>query len=89
MNRKTKGKTEMHGRFVGEPDEPDTADPEIPMLTTAQVAEILQVSQPTILRLIKREGLPAIKLQRRYRIPRGLFEDWVNERAVGVQEGDE
>jgi excisionase family DNA binding protein len=88
VNRKTESQTEMQGRFVGEPDEPDTADLEIPMLTTAEVAKTLQVSQPTVRRLIKREGLPAIKLQRRYRIPRGLFEDWVKERAVGVQEGD-
>ena len=89
VNRKTESQTEMQGRFVGEPGEPDTADLEIPMLTTAEVARTLNVSQPTVRRLIKREGLPAIKLQRRYRIPRGLFEDWVKERAVGVQEGDE
>jgi excisionase family DNA binding protein len=89
VNRKAESQTEMHGRFVGEPDEPDTPDPQIPMLTTAQVAETLQVSQPTVRHLIKKEGLPAIKLQRRYRVPRGPFEEWLKERAVGSAEGDE
>ena len=34
------------------------------------------------------EGLPAIKLQRRYRIPRGPLAEWVKDRSVGSGEGD-
>ena len=85
---KTKRQSETDGRFVGELDDLDAADLESPMLTTGQVARTLNVSAPTVLRLIKEEGLPAIKLQRRYRIPRRPLEKWVKDRAVGSGEGD-
>ena len=88
MKYKTKRQSETPGRFVGELDSLDAADLESPMLTTGQVARHLNVSAPTVLRLIKEEGLPAIKLQRRYRIPRGPLAEWVKDRSVGRGEGD-
>ncbi len=89
MNRKTKSQSETRGRCVAELDDLDAADLESPMLTTEEAARILNVSQPTVRRLIKKEGLPAVKLQRRYRIPRRRFEQWVEDRAVSSGEGDE
>lgn len=65
VNRKTKSQSETRGRCVGELDDLGAADLESPMLTTEQVARTLNVSQPTVRHLVKREGLPAIKLQRR------------------------
>jgi len=88
VNGKTKSQSETRGRCVGKPDL-DAADLESPMLTTEQAARTLNVSQPTVRHLIKREGLPAIKLQRQYRIPRRRFEQWVEDRAVSSGEGDE
>ncbi len=86
MGQDTKSQSETRGRLLRELD---GVDLESTMLTTGQAASYLNVSQPTVVRLIKKQGLPAIKLQRRYRIPRGPFEEWVRDRAVGSGEGDE
>jgi len=65
----------------------DAVDMGSAVLTTAQVASYLNVSQPTVLRMIKVEGLPAINLQRRYRIPRGQFAEWLRHQAVSNSDG--
>lgn len=48
-----------------------------------EAAELLGVSKPTVYKLIRGEGLPHIKLNRRTVIPVERLREWVNERAGG------
>jgi excisionase family DNA binding protein len=53
------------------------------LLTTRQVAELLQVSQRTIERLIRCKELPALKVGRQWRIRSSQLAKWIeglNER---------
>lgn len=59
------------------------------LLTTAQVADYVNVPQPTVLGMIKEQGLPAIRLQRRYRVPRGPFEEWLRYKVVHDHEDED
>jgi excisionase family DNA binding protein len=46
------------------------------VMTTAEVARYLRVSKATVYRLIREEGLPAIKIGNLWRIRRDLLEQW-------------
>lgn len=50
------------------------------LLTTAEVAEYLQVNMATLYKLIHEEGLPTIRVGRLYRIPETDLERWMEDR---------
>jgi excisionase family DNA binding protein len=52
------------------------------MLTIPQAAEILAVSQATIFRLIKYEGLPVTKMGHTTRIPKNRLHTWIEEHTA-------
>jgi excisionase family DNA binding protein len=52
------------------------------MLTIPQTAEILAVSQATIFRLIKYEGLPVTKMGHTTRIPQHRLHTWIEEHTA-------
>lgn len=59
-----------------------TATPEhAPYLDAAQLAELLGVARSTIPQLVKREGLPVIRLGRAYRFRRSEVVTWLEARA--------
>lgn len=60
---------ESHGK-------PDT------VTTATEAAAYLNVSTVTRYTLIKEKGLPAIRLERQSRIPRGPFDEWLTRQAV-------
>ncbi|WP_246858694.1 helix-turn-helix domain-containing protein [Citricoccus sp. SGAir0253] len=48
------------------------------LLTTDEIAELMRVSQGTVLRWIKDQGLPVISVGPRLRrVQRGHFRDWL------------
>ncbi|MCI8473766.1 MAG: helix-turn-helix domain-containing protein [Oscillospiraceae bacterium] len=51
-------------------------------------AKLLGVSKPTVYSMIRGEGLPHIKLNRRTVIPVDKLREWVNERAGGGSCGE-
>ena len=50
-----------------------------PALTTKEAAELLNVNQKTVLRLIQRGQLPARKVGRVWRLSRHALEAWLAE----------
>lgn len=50
-----------------------------PALTTKEAAELLNVNQKTVLRLIQRGQLPARKVGRVWRLSRHTLEAWLAE----------
>jgi excisionase family DNA binding protein len=55
---------------------------EKPLLTTENVAELLQVDVETVRRYIREGKLRAIKLGREYRVRREDFEEFLEERKT-------
>jgi excisionase family DNA binding protein len=55
---------------------------EKPLLTTENVAELLQVDVETVRRYIRKGKLRAIKLGREYRVRRDDFEEFLEERKT-------
>ena len=53
-----------------------------PLLTVAQAAELLAVSRPTVYRLIREEGLPAVRPSGDLRFREEDIEQWVESRRV-------
>ena len=53
-----------------------------PMLTIAQAADILAVSQATLFRLIKHEGLPVTKMGHSTRISRRELHTWITKHTA-------
>lgn len=58
-------------------------------VTVPEAARLLGVSKPTVYSMIRGEGLPHIKLNRRTVIPVDKLRKWVNDRAGGEVGGGE
>lgn len=58
----------------------------VPYLTVPQVAELLQVSEKTVLRLIKAEKLDAKRFGRQWRLPSVQFLPPASEKPQSQQE---
>lgn len=52
-------------------------------LSITEVAEALNVSRPTIYRLIQRADFPVIRLGRRQLVPRQGLEEWLRNQTGG------
>lgn len=60
-----------------------------PLLTVAEVAGIMRVSNMTVYRLIKSGQLGAIRVGKNYRIRRSDVHRYLSERSVNfIEEGD-
>lgn len=71
------------GRLPGESDgRADRA-----WLTLAEVAALFQVSAPTVVKMIDREGLPAIRVGKQWRLRRDEIERWAVGKHPGRQHG--
>lgn len=46
-------------------------------LTTAEVAALLRVSKPTVIKAVSKQGLPAVRLGRVLRFARADVEAWI------------
>jgi excisionase family DNA binding protein len=57
-----------------------------PLLTVAEVAQAMRVSNMTVYRLIKSGQLAAIRVGKNYRIRRRDVERYLSERAVRTKE---
>lgn len=56
------------------------------LLTVAEVATIMRVSNMTVYRLIKLGELPAVRVGKSYRIRQGDLEAYLESRSVHVEE---
>ena len=52
------------------------------LLSTKEVAGVLSVSEKVVRGYIQQEGLPAIRLKRRFRIDEKDMNEWLNERKT-------
>jgi len=59
-----------------------------PLLTVAEVAEVLRVSNMTVYRLIKAGDMPALRVGKNYRIREGDLATFLAEGAVAVDEAN-
>ncbi len=57
-----------------------------PLLTVAEVAEVLRVSNMTVYRLIKAGDMPALRVGKNYRIREADLTTFLAEGAVAVDE---
>jgi excisionase family DNA binding protein len=57
------------------------------LLTVAEVARLMRVSNMTVYRLIKSAQLPAIRVGKNYRIRQRDVDTYLSERAVHFEEG--
>jgi excisionase family DNA binding protein len=57
------------------------------LLTVAEVAAIMRVSNMTVYRLIRGGDLPAIRVGKNYRIREAEAQRYLTERSVRVREG--
>jgi excisionase family DNA binding protein len=48
-------------------------------LTAAEVAQLLRVSKPSVVALVKRQGLPAVRVGRFWRFARVDVEAWLSK----------
>lgn len=53
------------------------------LLTVPETAKLLRISRNLAYELVARGELPAVRLGRVIRIPRGALNDWVKESAGG------
>lgn len=60
--------------------------PEAPLMTVAEVAEVLRVSNMTVYRLIKSGELGAIRVGKNYRIRRADLHTYLETRSVQTDE---
>jgi excisionase family DNA binding protein len=51
-------------------------------LTVDEVAEDLRVVRVTVYRMIRDDGLPAVKIRKEWRIPKDRYEEWRQELMV-------
>ncbi len=56
------------------------------LLTVAEVASVMRVSNMTVYRLIKTGELPAVRVGHSYRIREGELERYLSSRSVHVEE---
>ena len=66
--------------------EPQTSFVEGTLLTVAEVAAIMRVSNMTVYRLIRGGDLPAIRVGKNYRIREAEAQRYLMERSVRVRE---
>ncbi len=59
-----------------------------PLLTVAEVAEILRVSNMTVYRLIKAGDLPALRVGKNYRIREADLTTFLSEGAVAADDAN-
>lgn len=57
-----------------------------PLLTVAEVADVLRVSNMTVYRLIKAGELTALRVGKNYRIPQAELERFLATGAVSAEE---
>jgi excisionase family DNA binding protein len=57
-----------------------------PLLTVAEVANIMRVSNMTVYRLIKSGQLSAIRVGKNYRIRRADMDRYLTDRAVRIED---
>lgn len=58
------------------------------LLRVGEVAELLQVSESTVTRWIRQGRIPAIRIERGWRIPRDELHTWLHvRRTMGGQHG--
>lgn len=55
------------------------------LLSTKEVANILGLHEQVIRRYIRKGILPAIKLERKYKIDEGDLNRWLEERKTGAK----
>lgn len=53
------------------------------LLTVKQVADILGLHEQVVRRYIRKEMLPAIKINREYRVDEEDLNNWLEERKIG------
>jgi excisionase family DNA binding protein len=66
--------------------QPQTSFVEGTLLTVAEVASIMRVSNMTVYRLIRCGDLPAIRVGKNYRIREAEAQRYLTERSVRVRE---
>lgn len=66
---------------VDSTDSTDSPDDSLDLLTVSEVAAMLRLSKMTIYRLMDRGSLPALRVGRSFRIPRGSVRSLVEESA--------
>ena len=59
-----------------------------PLLTVAEVADVLRVSNMTVYRLIKAGDLPALRVGKNYRIRESDLATFLEEGAVAADEAN-
>ena len=59
-----------------------------PLLTVAEVAEVLRVSNMTVYRLIKAGDLPALRVGKNYRIREADLSTFLDEGVVAADEAN-
>jgi len=59
-----------------------------PLLTVAEVAELLRVSNMTVYRLIKAGDLPALRVGKNYRIREADLSTFLTEGAVAAEQAN-
>lgn len=64
---------------------------ELPKLTytLTQAAEAINVSRPTMQRLVNRSDFPAFRTGKRWIIPADSFKDWLNNQATAFHQSME
>ena len=66
---------------------PTTATPLSPMMTVAEVAELLGFGQNFVYRLVSKPGFPAVKVGNSYRIFREGLMEWLEAQKVNNTPG--
>lgn len=62
-------------------------DPDVPLMTVAEVAEVLRVSNMTVYRLIRSGQLAALRVGKNYRIRRQDLDRYLEAGTVQAEEG--
>ena len=55
------------------------------LMTVEEVAQYLRVTKKTIYRLLKRDGIPATKVNKQWRFDRVLIDEWLKRKSVGTK----
>ena len=59
---------------------------ELRFLTLAEAAAILQVSKRTILRMVQKKDVPALKVGGQWRLRESQLKNWVEQKESGASE---
>ena len=68
------------------PNSSPNSEQELLALNLAQAATQLGISKPLMLQLARSEGFPAIRINRRWVIPRAALENWLAAQAEDRRE---